>query len=128
MLSGRRCRCCLRGRRWLMTLPVDEAAVSDVPAVVLVTSSFPIQRDGSEAAGAFVADLAEEMATRFPVRVVAPGRDNSQEEWAPAVEVFRYKTPKQPLSTLKLWHPMGAAKVVQVMRGGAAATERAMQA
>ncbi|MBK8122824.1 MAG: hypothetical protein IPK54_04560 [Dokdonella sp.] len=42
-------------------------------ALVLVTTSFPIAGDGSEAAGSFVSDLVEEVAVKTPVRVVAPG-------------------------------------------------------
>jgi hypothetical protein len=42
-------------------------------ALVLVSTSFPVLGDGSEAAGSFVSDLAEELAKHLPVRVVAPG-------------------------------------------------------
>lgn len=42
-------------------------------ALVLIATSFPILGDGSEAAGSFVSDLAEELAKHPPVRVVAPG-------------------------------------------------------
>src|SRR5690606_36196482 len=51
------------------------------PALVIVTSSFPISGDGSEAAGTFVADLAEELAKHVPIRIVAPGRADGREPW-----------------------------------------------
>lgn len=102
--------------------------MSQQPAIVLVTSSFPISGDGSEAAGAFVADLAEEMAKHVAVRVVAPGPEDSTEAWATGITVFRYRAPNRPLSTLRTWHPVDAWRVLGVLRSGASATERAMAA
>lgn len=98
------------------------------PALVIVTSSFPISGDGSEAAGAFVADLAEELAKHIPVRVVAPGRADTQETWTEGVEVFRYTAPEQALSTLRPWHPVDAIRVLRVLRAGQRATEQAVAA
>jgi len=95
-------------------------------ALVIVTSSFPISGDGSEAAGAFVADLAEELANHVPVRVVAPGRTDGREQWAEGVEVFRYAAPEQALSTLRPWHPADAMRVLRVLRAGQCATEHAV--
>ncbi len=97
-------------------------------AFVLVTSSFPITGDGSEAAGAFVADFSEELAKHVPVRVVAPGSQASREEWSAGVQVFRYPTPDQPLSTLKLWHPVDAMRAIRIMSAGQEATCLAMDA
>lgn len=98
------------------------------PAIVIVTSSFPISGDGSEAAGSFVADLAEELGKHVPVRVVAPGRAGQRERWAANVEVYRFATPGKPLSTMKLWHPVGALQALRVMAAGQEATDRAMAA
>lgn len=97
-------------------------------ALVIVTSSFPISGDGSEAAGAFVADLAEELANHVPIRVVAPGHADARESWAKGVEVFRYAAPEQALSTLRLWHPADALRVMRVLRAGQRATEQAVTA
>ncbi len=94
---------------------------------MLVTSSFPISGDGSEAAGAFVADVAEELAGSVPVGVVAPGRHPAREAWGRAT-VFRYEAPAQALSTLKPWSPGDVARIARVMRSGRAATEQAMLA
>ena len=98
------------------------------PALVIVTSSFPISGDGSEAAGAFVADLAEELAKHVPIRVVAPGRTDDREPWSEGVEVFRYAAPEQALSTLRPWHPADALRVVSVLRAGQRATGQAVAA
>lgn len=95
-------------------------------ALVIVTSSFPISGDGSEAAGAFVADLAEELAQHVPVRVVAPGQADGTERWSDNVDVFRYAAPAQALSTLKLWHPGDLRAICRVLAAGLDATRRAV--
>ena len=98
------------------------------PALVMVTSSFPISGDGSEAAGGFVADLVEELGKHVPVRVVAPGRTDARELWMKSVEIFRYTAPAQALSTLRLWHPADALRVLRVLHAGQRATEHAVAA
>ncbi|MDI3260692.1 MAG: glycosyltransferase [Sinobacteraceae bacterium] len=91
----------------------------------MVTSSFPIKRDGSEAAGAFVADLAEELSAQGRVRVVAPGSQTLFERWKEGVEIFRYAAPSRPLSLLHPWRPDDWPWLVRVLRGGLSATRAA---
>ena len=93
--------------------------------LVLVTSSFPIGRDGSEAAGSFVVDLVEELARHIEVRVVAPGHATSLERWAERVTIHRYAAPVQPLSTLKPWRLSDSRWIWRVWRGGMQATGNA---
>ncbi len=95
------------------------------PALVLVTSSFPIRGDGSEAAGSFVVDLVGELATHADVRVVAPGRFAEREQWSQNVVVHRYAAPFRPLSTLKPWRPGDLRWISQIWRGGMQATREA---
>jgi len=99
-----------------------------VSALVLVTTSFPIANDGSEAAGSFVSDLAEQLARHVPVRVVAPGLSSAREPWAPNMEVFRYAAPAKPLSTLKPWLPVDIIEIARVLRAGMDATRCAIKA
>ena len=113
---------CLDGRISCGGVPT----VTEHRALVLVTSSFPTSGDGSEAAGAFVADLAEELSKHVQVRVVAPGTGIARESWSSKIDVFRYKTPNQPLSTLRVWHPADALKILHVLREGSSAVERAV--
>lgn len=94
-------------------------------ALVLITSSFPIGRDGSEAAGSFVADLVEELARHIEVRVVAPGYIATRERWAERVTIHRYAAPAQPLSTLKPWRFLDLQWIWRVWRGGMQATRDA---
>lgn len=93
--------------------------------LVLVTSSFPISADGSEAAGSFVADLVQELARHVHVRVVAPGPQSTREHWADRVEIQRFAAPSRPLSTLRLWHPGDLGCIAQVLRAGQQATDLA---
>ena len=94
--------------------------------LVIVTSSFPISCDGSEAAGSFVADLVDVLANHVSVRVVAPGPSAARETWSDRVEVLRYAAPAIPLSTLKPWNPMHLRWIGRVLRGGLAATRLAV--
>ena len=95
--------------------------------IVLVTTSFPRGGDGSEAAGAFVADLAEELAKTRRVRVVAPGAAAGIEIYRPGVEVFRFKAPDRPLSTLRPWIPGDLVALRAVMKAGAEVTRHAVR-
>lgn len=90
--------------------------------LVLVTTSFPIGSDGSEAAGSFVADLVTELAKGTRVKVVAPGKRTARELWSEHVEVYRFAAPSRPLSTLKPWRPKDVGWIVRVMHGGLDAT------
>lgn len=102
--------------------------MSDRDALVLVTTSYPISGDGSEAAGSFVSDLAEELARHVPVRVVAPGTQSARQPSAEGVEVFRFAAPPRPLSTLKPWLPGDLAAIRSVLVAGETATREAVSA
>jgi glycosyltransferase involved in cell wall biosynthesis len=94
--------------------------------LVLVTTSFPIRDDGSEAAGSFVADLAVALAEHVSVRVVAPGSRSMREQWNDRIEVIRYAAPLVALSTLKPWRISDLLDIVRVLRAGMAATRAAV--
>lgn len=96
--------------------------------MVLVTTSFPVSGDGSEAAGAFVADVAAELARRMAVRVVAPGRAAARERREDGIDVFRFAAPDKPLSTLSPLDPRDAAWIAKVLTGGRLATREAVRA
>lgn len=96
-----------------------------IPTLVVVTTSFPIAGDGSEAAGSFVADLVDALAKSVHVRVVAPGAAEEREQLANGVEVFRYQAPLRALSTLKPWRPSDLKWIAKVLKGGQASTRSA---
>lgn len=96
------------------------------PTLILVTTSFPISGDGSEAAGSFVADFAEELAKHLQVRVVAPGPSVALERWGPNLEVYRYAAPSKPLSNLKIWKFTDLLALRRVLSSGQRATNLAV--
>lgn len=106
-------------------IPAQNEAGTIERYLVLVTTSFPIQGDGSEAAGSFVADLVLALARHMRVRVVAPGASATREQWSQGIEVFRYAAPSRPLSTLKPWRLKDFCWIVRVLRGGQVATRQA---
>lgn len=97
-------------------------------AIVLVTTSFPRAGDGSEAAGSFVSDLADELSQGIPVRVVAPGSTRVREKSPSGVDVFRYPAPAQAMSTLRPWHPAELSKIRMIYREGMSSTRQAVSA
>lgn len=86
-------------------------------AILLVTTSFPETGDGSEAAGAFVADLAEALSSRTEVRVVAPGREagGAQGALESGVRVWRFRAGHRPLSQLTLKSPSDLVAIVRTL-------------
>lgn len=105
--------------------------IGDVPSknrgtLVVVTSSFPIRNDGSEAAGSFVADLVEELAKQVNVRVVAPGHATEFEDWDNRIEVRRFASPPRSLSTLKAWRPGDLYWIASILHGGLQTTRAAV--
>jgi glycosyltransferase involved in cell wall biosynthesis len=70
--------------------------------IALVTTSYPDTtfQSGQEAAGAFVADFAAELAKHLRVTVIAPGGQNSREATG-NVTVERFAVPRLPLSLLR---------------------------
>lgn len=97
-------------------------------ALILITTSYPLSGDGSEAAGGFVAELAALLAERIPVRVVAPGQGPDRERISRNLEIFRYSAPARPLSTLNPWHPLDAWRILRVLNEGRRATAAALAA
>ncbi|MEM7283505.1 MAG: hypothetical protein AAF438_17955, partial [Pseudomonadota bacterium] len=100
--------------------------MSTRPSLALITTSYPIKNDGSEAAGVFVADLAAALSEWLDVRVIAPGSINTIEDRGEAIEIYRYSTPDFPLSTLKVWRPDHQIAIVKVQKSGQRALDAAV--
>lgn len=84
-------------------------------SVALLTTSYPESGDGSEAAGAFVADLAEVLSTRVPVRVIAPGQAERAPETIGNLEVWRFAGAGRPLSLLSAKSPTDWPRIAKVL-------------
>ncbi|MGE8493372.1 glycosyltransferase [Comamonas sp.] len=93
--------------------------------LTLISTSYPIASDGSEAAGSFVADLVLTLAKHVMVRVVAPGPQTNLEVVNERVTVYRFSAPNKPLSTLKPWNLNDVLWTQRVLRGGMQATHQA---
>lgn len=84
--------------------------------LLLITTSYPERGDGSEAAGAFVADLAEELARHVPVRVVAPGAGAALEETRNGISIRRFASPRRALSLLSPTRPSDWMAIASTLR------------
>lgn len=100
--------------------------MSEAPALVIVTTSFPLQHDGSEAAGSFVYDLVISLSEYHPIRVVAPGRSDGRERQGMKVEVYRFAAP-EALSRLSLRRPVDAFRILRTLVRGRRATVKAVR-
>lgn len=90
--------------------------------LLLVTTSYPESGDGSEAAGAFVADLAAEMGRSVPVRVVAPGAHAGMRQDAEGVSVRRFAAAGRPLSLLSPAQPADWLAIISTLHSMRAQT------
>ena len=90
--------------------------------IVIITTSFPIDCDGSEAAGAFAHDFVESLSRGTKVSVIAPGF-RSEQETNNGISVYRYWTPRnKPLSTLNPLNPFQLMQILMVLVSGFRAT------
>ena len=88
-----------------------------MPHIAVVTTSFPGQKPGSEAAGSFVCDFTDELAKHAQVTVLAPGlRDDVQE--GSRYSVRRFMVPRLPLSLLRPTNVTHWPSILQVLRSG----------
>lgn len=91
--------------------------------IVLLTTSFPDQQPGSEAAGSFVADFAEELSQHVSVTVLAPGTRSSTES-RKSLTIVRFAVPSLPLSLLKLSDPRDWISITRTFKAGQQAMDR----
>ncbi len=86
--------------------------------IVIITTSYPITSDGSEAAGAFAHDFVDALAREANVSVIAPGQDNAVYS-SGEITVYRYWTPQgKPLSTLNPLNPLQLVQIILVLIAG----------
>ncbi len=94
--------------------------------VALITTSYPDNASGSEAAGSFVADFASEMSKHVRVTVVAPSSTSST-EIAGNFEVIRFAVPRLPLSLLNPLLPHHWLPILHTLRAGQDALQQVVQ-
>ena len=93
-----------------------------MPHIALITSSYPDGAPGSEAAGSFVADFAQELSTHVRVTVLAASSAESV-TMDGDLTVRRFAVPRMPLSLLRPSHPLDWIPILQALRSGRAAVE-----
>jgi len=82
--------------------------------LLVVTTSYPMSADGSEAAGAFVADFVSTMARHGPVRVVGPGCFEGPDP-AETQLTWRFSAGERPLSLLSPSRPWQWPLIVRTL-------------
>ena len=90
--------------------------------VAIITTSYPDDVPGSEAAGSFVADFARQLAEYVQVTVIAAASSGSRSQDG-KLEVIRFPVPKSPLSLLRPLHPADWLAIVKTIRNGRRAVE-----
>jgi len=85
--------------------------------LALLTTSYPDEIPGTEAAGGFVAEFAKELSTRVQVIVIAAGRHDSitREQ---SLTVKRFAVPRLPLSLLSASNPRDWGAIASTLRSG----------
>jgi len=98
-----------------------------MPGLTLVTTSYPDDIPGNEAAGSFVEDLAVELSASVPVTVVAASRADSLRADG-ALIVRRFAVPRLPLSLLRPASPGDWPALIRSLRLGREALRAAILA
>lgn len=95
--------------------------------ILIITTSFPDKIPGSEAAGSFVADFAEEFAKHITVTVLAPGAKNDAYTYG-NIQMQRYAVPILPLSSLSPSKPWHWWSIIKTLHSGNRILEKIIQA
>jgi glycosyltransferase involved in cell wall biosynthesis len=103
-------------------MPLKERLVQ-MGNLILLTTSFPGEHPGSEAAGSYVADLAAALAEYHDITVLAPSRNSGVERLSSTLTVSRFPVPFLPLSLLRPYDPFHWPSIVRTMQFGLRALE-----
>ena len=93
--------------------------------VVIVTTSYPDRKPGSEAAGGFVADFASCLAQHVQVTVIAAARQDSVTREGD-LDVVRFGVPRVPLSLLRPLDPRDWLAILRTILQGKRALNAAI--
>jgi len=90
--------------------------------IALVTTSYPDGAPGSEAAGGFVKDFAQELSTKARVTVIAAG-SLCEQATSGNLTIRRFAAPRLPLSLLSPLRPADWMPILLTLRRGGKALE-----
>jgi len=88
-----------------------------MPGIALITTSYPDNAPGTEAAGSFVEDFALELSRSVAVTVLAASRENSVAS-SGSFTVRRFAVPRLPLSLLRPQNPFDWPAVLKTLQAG----------
>ena len=94
--------------------------------VAIITTSYPDDVPGSEAAGSFVADFAQQLATQVRVTVIAAASATTR-TCEGDVDVIRFAVPRLPLSLLRPFHPADWPAILKTIGNGRQTLEKFVQ-
>lgn len=89
-------------------------------SILIISSSYPVIGNGSEAAGVFVKSFAAEVSKECGVTVIAPGRQ-ADVSFDGNIRTIMFGVPKIPLSTLSIKKPWHWFSILKTLISGARA-------
>jgi len=92
--------------------------------IAIMTTSFPGGEPGSEAAGSFVEDFAQELSKHVTVTIVAPSKLMRSDEKYDNLTISRFEVPRLPLSLLEPANLLHWPLIFKTLRAGMYALER----
>jgi len=95
--------------------------------IALISTSYPVTQDGSEAAGAFVADFAKALARQVKVSVIAPSLESGYEQISENLSIYRFAVPSLPLSLLKPSNPLAWPALSKTLIAGQGAVNKLVE-
>lgn len=92
--------------------------------IVLVSTSYPLSGDGTEAAGTFVADFASQLSKYMKVTVIAPALQHFHIKINDNFDVKYFAVPKLPLSLLSVVKPQCWLPIFKTLYSGKKALKK----
>ena len=86
--------------------------------IVVISTSFPTNGTGSEAAGSFVADFCEQLSKTCKVTVFAPNTVANEIVHSDQFRIVFFKVPTLPLSNLKPTNPADLLAILKTLLSG----------
>ncbi|MBL4583841.1 MAG: glycosyltransferase [Pseudomonadales bacterium] len=95
--------------------------------ILLISTSYPRQNDGTEAAGSFVEDFVSALSKIAEVAVVAPGFDQELVESCDGIDIYRFVSTDAALSTLNPFNPLQWQKIFGTLSSGQRCSNNAVK-
>ncbi len=95
--------------------------------ILIITTSYPVKRDGSEAAGSYVEDFVKTLSNQVDVAVVYPVTETVSQKLEDDIFHFPFPVSHLPLSLLSPVNLLHWSIIVSVIRAGQMATNKAVQ-